>query len=103
MDSTQLVAVLLQGLNLLLLLLFAQLLLLLEPRLLGSELLEAQLVVLLPLLLQEVFDDIFRHIVLGVIRIIVIRHLPIFGEALVDLGSKVEGAIAAPWPALQVL
>ena len=49
------------------------------------------------------FDDILRHIVLGVIRIIVIRHLPIFGEALVDLGSQVEGAIAAPWPALQVL
>ena len=103
MDRTQLVAILLQGHNFLLLLLFTQLLLPLEPGLLGIELLEAQLVVLLLLLILEIFYDILRHIVLGVIRIIVIRHLPIFGEALVDLGSKVEGAIAAPWPALQVL
>ena len=78
MDRTKLVAVLLQGYNFLLLLLFTQLLLPLEPGLLGIELLEAQLVVLLLLLILEIFYDILRHIVLGVIRIIVIRHMSIF-------------------------
>ena len=78
MDRTQLVAILLQGHNFLLLLLFTQLLLPLEPGLLGIELLEAQLVVLQLLLILEIFYDMLRHIVLGVIWIIVIRHMSIF-------------------------
>ena len=104
MDRAQLGAVLPQGGDLLLLLLLAQLLLPLELRLLGSELLEAGLVVLFLLLLKEILNDKRRHIVLGVIGIIVIRNLLVMlGEALVDVGTEVEGAIAAPGPAPQVL
>ena len=102
-DRAQLLAVLPEGGDLLLLLLLAQLLLPLELRLLSSKLLEARLVVLDPLLLQEKLDDSLWHIVLRVIRIVVVRHLAMLGEALVDVETKVQGAVSAPWPAPEVL
>ena len=103
MDFAKLGTVLSQGLDLLLLLFFAELLLPFKLRLLGNKLFEAQLVVLLLLLIQEIFDNILRHVILGIIWIVVVGDFPMLCEALIDAETEVEGAISASWPALQVL
>ena len=103
MDFAQLGTVFSQGLDLLLLLFFAELLLPLELPLLGNKLFEAQLVVLLLLLIKEIFDNILRHIILGIIWVVVVGDIPMLVKALIDVETEVEGAASASWPALQVL
>ena len=100
MDGTHLGAVLLQGLDLFLLLVFAQLLLSLELRLLGSEIFEANLVVLLLLLLLQPIDGFLVHLGIRITYIVIVGDFLVLGEVPVDLGSEVEGAVGASWPAL---
>ena len=101
MDCAKLVAVLFQGLYLLLLLLFAEMLLLLELCLLGGELSEAALIVALLLLLQHLVDGSLGHFKMGSIRKVIIGHDSLLGEALIDLCPKVERAVWTSWPALE--
>ena len=101
MDCTQLGAVLTQGGHLLLLLLLAQLLLSLELRLLGSELLETDLLVLLLLIFKCLINGSLGDLKIRVFRMVVVGHMLMLGEVPVDLHADVERAIWAAWPALK--
>ena len=101
MDFTQLGAVLSQGGHLLLLLLLAQLLLSLKLLLLGSELLEADLLELLLLIHKRLIDGSLVDLNIRIFWMVVVGHILMLGEVPVDLHSDVERAIWAPWPALK--
>ena len=101
MDLAQLGAVLSQGRELLLLLLLSQLLLLLELRLLGSKLLEADLFELLLLISQLLINGRLIDLNIRVFWMVVVGHIIILCKVPVDLHSDVERAIWAPWPALK--
>ena len=100
-DLAQLGTVLPEGCDLLLLLLLAQHLLLLQLRLLGSELLEADLLVLLLLIFKCLINGGLGDLKIRVFRMVVVGHMLMLGELPVNLHADVERAIWAPWPALK--
>lgn len=101
MDFAKLRAVFAEGSDFFLLLLFAELLLLLELGLLGSEFSEAALVVVFLLFLQHDVDGSLGHFKMGSIRKVIVGHGIVLAEALVDLCPKVERAIWTFRPALE--
>ena len=101
MDFAKLSAVLTEGSDFLLLLLFAELLPLLELCLLGSEFSEAALVVVFLLFLQHDVDRSLGHFKMGSIRKVIVGHDIVLSEALVDLCSKVERAVWTSRPTLE--
>ena len=100
-DLAQLGTVLPKGCDLFLLLLLAQHLLLLQLRLLGSELLEADLLELLLLIFKCLINGSLGDLKIRVFRMVVVGHMLMLVELPVDLHADVERAIWAPWPALK--
>ena len=95
-DLSHRLGVELEGSDLLLALVGSELVLPLEPLPLSVELLEAQSVVLLLLLLHKPIDGILGNIAGRVLGIVVVRSRLMLGIALVDLVREVEGAIGTP-------
>ena len=101
MDLTHCLGVELEGSDLLLALVGPELVLPLEPLALSVELLEAQCVVLLLLLLHQPVDGILGDVAGGVLGIVVVRGSQVPWVALVDLVREVQGAVGASGSALQ--
>ena len=101
MDLAHRLGVELEGSDLLLALVSPELVLPLEPLALSVELLEAQSVVLLLLLLHQPVDGILGDVAGGVLGIVVVRGSQVPWVALVDLVREVQGAVGASGSALQ--
>ena len=101
MDLAHRLGVELEGSDLLLALVSPELVLPLEPLALSVELLEAQSVVLLLLLLHQPVDGILGDVAGGVLGIVVVRGSQVPWVALVDLVREVQGAVGASGSALE--
>ena len=101
MDLTHRLGVELEGSDLLLALVSSELVLPLKPLPLSVELLEAQSVVLLLLLLHEPVDRILSNVAGRIFGIVVVCSSQVPWVALVDLVREVQGAVGASGSALQ--
>ena len=101
MDLAHRLGVELEGSDVLLALVGPELVLPLEPLALSVELLEAQCIILLLLLLHKPIDGILGDVAGGVLRIIVVSGSQVLRVALVDLVREVQGAVGASGSTLE--